>query len=152
MSYGEIYHRDHKPILLKTWQVMFYGQNHIGRASHFQPLLTMLGTQGDSQTAWDKKLDQCCQCTALNESRISQELFGSPCCHFFFPVSSIGLVRLLHRQSSTEILPDYWGTFCEGVRPKSVFSFLVAVGFEPTSLSLRSVRLNRYPILIPPYL
>ena len=55
----------------------------------------------------------------------------------------------LHRRFSTQILPDYWGTFCAGVCPKSVFSFLVAAGFEPTSLSLRSVYLNRYPILTP---
>ena len=47
MRYGETYHKDHQPILLKTWQVMFYEQNHIGRASHSQPLMTMLGTQGD---------------------------------------------------------------------------------------------------------
>ena len=55
----------------------------------------------------------------------------------------------LHRRSSTEILPDYWGTFCAGVCPKSVFSFLVAAGFEPTSWSLPSGRLNHYPILNP---
>ena len=62
---------------------------------------------------------------------------------------STGLVQLLQRRSSTEILPDYWGTFCAGVCPRSVFSFLVAAGFEPTSLSLRSGRFNRYPILTP---
>ena len=32
----------------------------------------------------------------------------------------------------------------------SIFSFLVAAGFEPTSLSLRSGYINRYPILNPP--
>ena len=31
---------------------------------------------------------------------------------FFF---STGLVWLLHRRSSTEILPDYWGIFYAGV-------------------------------------
>ena len=66
---------------------------------------------------------------------------------FVFFVFSTGL----HRRSSTEILPDYWGTFCAGVCPQSVFLFLVAAGFEPTSLSLRSGCLNRYPILTPKY-
>ena len=42
---------------------------------------------------------------------------------FFYMSSSA-----LHRRSSTEILPDYWGTLCAGVCPKSVFSFLVAAG------------------------
>ena len=60
-----------------------------------------------------------------------------------------GLVCLLHHRSSIEILPDYWGTFCAGICPKSVFSFLVAAGFKPTSLSLQNGRLNRYPILTP---
>ena len=31
----------------------------------------------------------------------------------------------------------------------SVFSFLVAAGFEPTSLSLQSGRINRYTMLTP---
>ena len=69
---------------------------------------------------------------------------------FFFFFFSTGLVWLLHYQSSTEILPDYWGTFCAGFCPMSVFfPFLVAAGFEPTSLSLGGGRLNRYPILTP---
>ena len=72
------------------------------------------------------------------------------CLIFLFLFFSTGLVGLLHCRSSTEILPDYWGTFCAGVCPKSVFSFLVAAGFEPTSLSLRSGCINRYPILPPP--
>ena len=59
-------------------------------------------------------------------------------CFFYRPSST------LYSRSSTSILPDYWGTFCAGVCPKSVFSFLVAAGFEPTSLSLRSGRLDRY--------
>ena len=65
---------------------------------------------------------------------------------FFYRSSSA-----LHRRSSTEILPDHWGTFCAGVCPKSVFSFLVAAGFEPTSLSLGSGRINRYTILTPQF-
>ena len=63
---------------------------------------------------------------------------------FFYRSSSA-----LHRRSSTLILPDYWGTFCAGVCPKSIFLFLVAAGFEPTSLSLRSGRFNRYTMLTP---
>ena len=48
----------------------------------------------------------------------------------FFYRSSLAL----NHRSSTEILPDYWGTFCAGVCPMSVlFPFLVAAGFEPTS-------------------
>ena len=59
---------------------------------------------------------------------------------FFYRFSSA-----LHRRSSTEILPEYWGTFCGGVCPRSVFSFLVAAGFEPTFLSLRSERHGYVP-------
>ena len=66
-------------------------------------------------------------------------------CFFCFYRSS----SALHRRSSTEILPDYWGTLCAGVCPRSVFSFLVAAGFEPMLLSLRRERPNRYPILTP---
>ena len=68
---------------------------------------------------------------------------------FFSSFFSYRSSSALHRRSSTEILPDYWGTFCAGVYPMPAFSFLVAAGFEPTSLSLRSRRLNRYPILSP---
>ena len=49
--------------------------------------------------------------------------------YFFSYRSSLAL----HRRSSTEILPDYWSTFCAGVYPMSVFSFLAAAGFKPTS-------------------
>ena len=66
------------------------------------------------------------------------------CFVFFYRSSSA-----LQCRSSTEILPDYWGTFCAWVNPVSFFSFLVAAGFEPTSLSLPSRRINRYPILTP---
>ena len=48
---------------------------------------------------------------------------------FFFYRSSLAL----QRHSSTEILLDYWGTFCAGVCPMSIVSFLAAAGFEPTS-------------------
>ena len=47
---------------------------------------------------------------------------------FFYRSSSA-----LDRRSSTQILPNYWGTFCAGVCPMSVFSFLAAGGFEPMS-------------------
>ena len=37
--------------------------------------------------------------------------------------------------SSTHVLfLDHWGTFCAGGHPNVHFSFLVAAGFEPTSL------------------
>ena len=51
---------------------------------------------------------------------------------FFFSFFSYRSSSALHRRSSTEILPHNWGTFCAGVCPMSVFSFLVAAGFEPT--------------------
>ena len=86
--------------------------------------------------------DHTHQVTELYEGSISS--FFSSFFQFFYRSSSA-----LHRRSSTEILPDYWGTFCAGVCPKSVFSFLVAAGFEPTSWSLPSRRLNHYPILTP---
>ena len=49
---------------------------------------------------------------------------------WFFYRSSLAL----HRRSSTEILPDYWATFLWRGPPMSVFSFLVAAGFEHMSL------------------
>ena len=61
---------------------------------------------------------------------------------FFFFFSFSRSSSALHRRSSTAILPNYWGTFCAGVCLKSVFSFPVAAGFEPTSL--RSGCLNHY--------
>ena len=65
---------------------------------------------------------------------------------FFFPFFFYRSSSALHRRSSTSILPHYRGTFCAGVCPKSVFSFLVAAGFEPTSLSLRNGHIHRYTI------
>ena len=59
---------------------------------------------------------------------------------FFFYRSS----SALHCRSSTEILPHNWGTFCAGVCPMCVFSFLVAAGFEPTYFSLGSRHFNHY--------
>ena len=38
-----------------------------------------------------------------------------------------GLVQLLHRWSSIQILPDYWVTFCAGVLPMSIFD-IASVG------------------------
>ena len=52
---------------------------------------------------------------------------------FFFFFFSYRSSSALHRRSSTEILPHYWGTFCAGVCPLCVFSFLAVAGFKPTS-------------------
>ena len=57
----------------------------------------------------------------------------------FFSLSA-GLVQLFHRWSSTQILLYQWATFCGGFLPNVQFCFLVAAGFEPTSLSLRCGR------------
>ena len=56
----------------------------------------------------------------------------------FFYRSSPALYHL----SSTQILLDYWGTFCAGGLPNIQFLFLVAAGFKPTSLWSKCGRLN----------
>ena len=64
-------------------------------------------------------------------------------------VFSTGLVRLYIAGLPLRSCPDHWATFCGWGLPMSVFSFLVAAGFEPTSLSLGGGCLNHYPILTP---
>ena len=47
-------------------------------------------------------------------------------CRFFFRSS-----LALYRWSSTQILPDYWGTFCAGGLPNVQFSLVQGPGLEP---------------------
>ena len=73
-------------------------------------------------------------------------------CSFFFFCFFYRSSLALHRRSSTSILPHNWGTFCAGVYPMCVFSFLVAAGFEPMYFSLGSEHLIHYPSLTPQYI
>ena len=62
---------------------------------------------------------------------------------FFFPHRSNSA---LHRLSSIEILLDHRATFCAGGLPMSVFLFLAAAGFEPTSWWLPCGRVTATPL------
>ena len=57
----------------------------------------------------------------------------------------------LRRWSSTQVLLDYWGTFCAGSLPKVLFSLLPLMGIKPwCNLNKMYRRLSDHPVTPPP--
>ena len=71
---------------------------------------------------------------------------------FFFLIFSTGLVRLYIGGLPLRSCRTIGAPSVQGSAQCAFFAFLVAAGFEPTSLSLGGGRFNCYPILTPRYI
>ena len=83
-----------------------------------------------------------------------QFILKTPCCRvnfffFFSPGFSTGLVRHYIAGLPLRSCRTIGAPSVQGSAQCVFFSFLVAAGFEPMSLSLGSGHLNHYPILTP---